>query len=782
MANGGSDLNCRMFTGDETPEAQGPEEQFFYELIFRLFRENKVEIASAITKPFPLLMGLRDRGFIPEQMYEHLQEACRNLVPVERVVYDVLSELEKKFDKTVLDALFSKVNLKAYPDLPDVCRSFQNAIHDNLRYQLTDDEEAKEMLNFQLSCEQGNTLPRARIAEHLSDGQQMSTRGEGSSHGPNNAVQTQELTNEYTQEAQQEVGHEHSPLQMNNVRGFEVTTSLLPHEDVHGIPLLFEEDSIACCEPCDGDEPQEALSSPPSGGPVSLKIVDLQMDEGGKSEEMPVLLPYDGEVICDSEALQITNEGLEKMLSLLPAEGEEDSNTCLEYCDREEPQEPLSSLRRCESVSGDCESPQMTKEPEEMPGQQLCDGEVSGEPEAAQSNTEGDSQAQTSSLLPCDGQDTVDLGNSSTLGKLKRKRKRRKGHSWTRHKRKSQNYIHQKDSVDLGNNSTLGKLKRKRGRKKGYSWPRNKRKWPRNIYRKRPRKYVKESVNFRSQILPVTCGELKGMLYKRVLKQGTIKKCIQSEDGNWFTPREFEVKGGRATSKKWKQSVRCGGRPLEWLMEKGFLYNPPRIYSRRKKQRILKSHDNTSVDPCAGNSDLCEICLDGGKLFCCDTCSRSFHEDCHLPPVETERSPWSCTFCRMKECSGSEERHREAEVLARQMGPVEQLKCEFLLLKVYSHSESSFFAKIPYYYYDEKASQNIKESMWLNKITKRLNKRGYPQVEGFVRDMRLIFQNHRASYKYKDFGLMGIRLEAEFEKHFKEVFAIQDANENSSLV
>ncbi|KAM5269191.1 nuclear body protein SP140-like protein isoform 12-T14 [Hipposideros larvatus] len=785
MANGGSDLNCRMFTGDETPEAQGPEEQFFYELIFRLFRENKVEIASAITKPFPLLMGLRDRGFIPEQMYEHLQEACRNLVPVERVVYDVLSELEKKFDKTVLDALFSKVNLKAYPDLPDVCRSFQNAIHDNLRYQLTDDEEAKEMLNFQLSCEQGNTLPRARIAEHLSDGQQMSTRGEGSSHGPNNAVQTQELTNEYTQEAQQE---------------------------------------------------------------VSLKIVDLQMDEGGKSEEMPVLLPYDGE---------------------------EDSNTCLEYCDREEPQEPLSSLRRCESVSGDCESPQMTKEPEEMPGQQLCDGEVSGEPEAAQSNTEGDSQAQTSSLLPCDGQDTVDLGNSSTLGKLKRKRKRRKGHSWTRHKRKSQNYIHQKvsgepeaaqsntegdsqaqtssllpcdgqdtvdlgnsstlgklkrkrkrrkghswtrhkrkwqnyvhqtgtelsasgnercpcvmcfskhvpaDSVDLGNNSTLGKLKRKRGRKKGYSWPRNKRKWPRNIYRKRPRKYVKESVNFRSQILPVTCGELKGMLYKRVLKQGTIKKCIQSEDGNWFTPREFEVKGGRATSKKWKQSVRCGGRPLEWLMEKGFLYNPPRIYSRRKKQRILKSHDNTSVDPCAGNSDLCEICLDGGKLFCCDTCSRSFHEDCHLPPVETERSPWSCTFCRMKECSGSEERHREAEVLARQMGPVEQLKCEFLLLKVYSHSESSFFAKIPYYYYDEKASQNIKESMWLNKITKRLNKRGYPQVEGFVRDMRLIFQNHRASYKYKDFGLMGIRLEAEFEKHFKEVFAIQDANENSSLV
>lgn len=59
-----------MFPGDQNPEDQNSVEQFFSELIFRLFKENKVEIASAITKPFPLLMGLRDRGFIPEQMYE----------------------------------------------------------------------------------------------------------------------------------------------------------------------------------------------------------------------------------------------------------------------------------------------------------------------------------------------------------------------------------------------------------------------------------------------------------------------------------------------------------------------------------------------------------------------------------------------------------------------------------------------------------------------------------------------------------------------------------------
>ncbi|XP_060049401.1 nuclear body protein SP140-like protein [Erinaceus europaeus] len=103
-------------------------EMFLEGSLFNHFKKNKVEIANAITKSYPFLESLRDHSMITENTYKESLDACRNLVPVKRVVYHLLCHLEKTFDKSLLQVLFSRVHLKEYPDLAEVHRSFENVM------------------------------------------------------------------------------------------------------------------------------------------------------------------------------------------------------------------------------------------------------------------------------------------------------------------------------------------------------------------------------------------------------------------------------------------------------------------------------------------------------------------------------------------------------------------------------------------------------------------------------------------------------------------------------
>lgn len=69
--------------------------------------------------------------------------------------------------------------------------------------------------------------------------------------------------------------------------------------------------------------------------------------------------------------------------------------------------------------------------------------------------------------------------------------------------------------------------------------------------------------------------------------------------------------------------------------------------------------------------------------------------------------------------------------------------------------------------------------MWLDLVKERLTKKVYT-VAWFVRDMRLIFRNHKTFYKASDFGQVGLDLEAKFEKDLKELLIFHDANETST--
>ncbi|XP_059559430.1 uncharacterized protein LOC132238321 isoform X1 [Myotis daubentonii] len=298
----------------------------------------------------------------------------------------------------------------------------------------------------------------------------------------------------------------------------------------------------------------------------------------------------------------------------------------------------------------------------------------------------------------------------------------------------------EKGTMHLGKKSTLEKAERK----------------------KRSRKHKEENANFHSEILPVTCGKIEGMLYVKKFKQGTKRKCIRSQDGNWFNPKEFEEKAGYGTSKShWKTRVCSNGKTLKCLMKKGRLPTPPVERDRSKKLR---------------SSEVCKICYREGNLFCCITCLSFFHGDCHLPPVETERSPWRCTLCRVKECLGSQQSARESEVLARPMGPESQLKCEFLLLMFYCHSESNGFQNIQRDNYRIENFQCMADFLVMDEIKKKLSERRYLNVMEFMQDVRHIFLVHRASKKCNNF-CWGIRQEEKFELNFKQVFAVQETEQ-----
>ncbi|ELW71234.1 Sp110 nuclear body protein [Tupaia chinensis] len=96
--------------------------------LFQHFSHQKLEIAYAIDKPFPFFEGLWDKSFISDRQYGESMEACRNLVPIAKVVHSTLTQLETRFSVPLLKTLFSRINLVEYPKLNTICQSFRNGL------------------------------------------------------------------------------------------------------------------------------------------------------------------------------------------------------------------------------------------------------------------------------------------------------------------------------------------------------------------------------------------------------------------------------------------------------------------------------------------------------------------------------------------------------------------------------------------------------------------------------------------------------------------------------
>ncbi|XP_026974710.1 sp110 nuclear body protein isoform X6 [Sagmatias obliquidens] len=731
------------------------------EVLLQHFIHQKLEIAYAINKAFPFFEGLRDNFFITERLYQESLEACRNMVPLSRVVYNILTQLENTFSLSFLETLFSQINLSEYPNLMTTLKSFKRVVTSNGGWGRITTIPLEAAAN-----PAGRSSVRALLPPPTCQ------------HPPSSRPPCSPSVSEPGAPAQPsaEILHEHpSPADLTvALPGIIQEGRLTPVSSDNLIPQIKDKEDtqeMSCApsgpvpvirddasEQSDPKELQEASRAPPSKrGKKRKRSIWLTSRKRHQKKSLPrgAALPGHGIQTMLHVAEQVTHR-----------EDDSTRNTKVMTRARKRRTE-CGQTPAPEEVSDDTSEMDERKRPQELP---------STPPRLTH------------------GKDPMDKGSKLPLGESPGgKRRKRKIHNWSSSKKR------QKKSLPRGSASpgrrtqeVLQVVEQVTGRKDDS--PRSSKVMTRaqkaraerapkpapeekgrikdvcssattSCHRNIPikEKPEDETLDFHSPKLPVTCGKAKGILYKEKMKQGSSEKCIQNKKGLWFTPREFEIEGKRKQSKNWKRSVLCRGKTLEQLLEKGLLLCPPRKSLKREQE----------------NSRECEVCCRGGPLLCCDTCPRAFHEDCHIPPAEAKRSTWSCTFCRMKESSGSQQCLGESGVLARQMQPEEQLKCEFLLLKAYCHPQSSFFTEAPCNIRDY--GEPFREAMWLDLVKERLAEKVYT-VAWFLRDIRLIFRNHKTFYKATDFAQVGLDLEAEFEKDLKEVLLFHEASENSFQV
>ncbi|XP_068823255.1 sp110 nuclear body protein isoform X2 [Capricornis sumatraensis] len=675
------------------------------EALLQHFIHQKLEIAYAINKPFPFFEGLRDNSFITERLYRESMEAWENLVPLCRVVYNILTQLEKTFSLSFLKILFSQINLKEYPNLITTLGSFTRVVtsHGGWSRNTTIPLEApanpagksssRTLLLPRLPCQYplrslppcapSVSKPRAP-AQHSSEVLREMPSPTGLTVALRGTIQEGRL----------------HPVSSDNL-----IPQIKDKEDAQEMPCTSSDpvpvrrDDVP--EPSDPKELQEASRTLPSKKGKKRKRciwATSKKRQQKKSHQGSKMRTQEGaggqrQHILVGQGAALPGHGIQKTLQGLDqvTHTEDDSTRNTKVVTRAQKRTECAQMPKSEEISDNTSEVDEGKRPQEPPSAppRITHGKEKKRKIYNWSSSKKRQKKCLSKGAASSGlriQETQKKDDSTRNSKVMTRAQKAQAEG----ARKPA----QKDKAGGG----TGHLKAQRGRVSRGA---------------RTEKPKDETFDFHSPELPVTCGEATGILYKEKMKQGSSEKCIQNEKGVWFTPNEFEIEGKRKRSKNWKRSVFCGGKSLEKLLQKGILICPSRKHLKTEQE----------------NSKECEVCCKGGSLLRCDTCPRFFHEDCHIPPSEAERSPWSCTFCRIKESSGKQQGLQESEVRARSMQPEEQLKCEFLLLKAYCHPQSSFFAETP--------------------------------------------------CNASDFGQVGLDLEAEFEKDLKELLICHEASENS---
>ncbi|XP_035296980.1 nuclear autoantigen Sp-100-like isoform X5 [Cricetulus griseus] len=559
-------------------KVQEDTERMPLEPVFLHFKRFKVAISQAIKRPFPFLAFLRDTELISDKMYKDFQDSCTNLVPVEQVVYRALEELEKRLDEVVLRVLFSEENVRAYPDLEDIITNLQNVSQNRLCSQGSDRGDPNPPLNF----EQVLGLPENELSEDPLETVQI------------NQVR-RDTTADNTDELERDQATPDAEPEESCVLEVQLSNSDAPMEP-HS-PLLWNEETISIEDSDDGNNHSEESTSGICKPRAELRsqgtqVYPYSMHMDIKQENSSLVL--DGEETQAStshnqasEAMDLSSEDSQDGISYLE---ESTSGICkprAELLIQGTPIYPCSvhlvdiKQKNSSFVLDDEETEASTihndaSEVIDLSSEDSDDGNNhSEESTSGICKPRAELLIQGTPIYPCSVQ-LVDIMQENHLSET--------NSSFVSDSELSEeastSYNEGSEVIDFSGEDTDDGISCSEESTSGICKPS-----PRN-----PRQH---NVDFSSPELPVTCGTAKGTLYKKKFEQGTGEKSILSETGEWLTLREFEIKGRRGNSKKWKQSIRSNGRTLKELIEDGYLPCLPR---KRRKKENPKSEEQCSQD------------------------------------------------------------------------------------------------------------------------------------------------------------------------------------------
>ncbi|XP_011927967.1 PREDICTED: sp110 nuclear body protein isoform X4 [Cercocebus atys] len=484
------------------------------EALFQHFMHQKLGIAYAIHKPFPFFEGLLDNSIITKTMYMESLEACRNLVPVSRVVHNILTQLERTFNLSLLVTLFSQINLHEYPNLVTIYRSFKR-VGASYEQQSRDTPvllEAPTDLAEGSSLRTPLALPSPQPPQPSSSpcAPRVSEPGTSSQQSDEILMTNDELTSKMNEEDDSEempsllastvpVASDDLISQIKD----KVDPQETPHSPLGSMPEIRDDSP----EPNDPEKPQEVSSTPSNKkGKKRKRCVWSTPKRRHKKKSLP----------RDAAS---PRHGIQKKLKVVDQVPQKKDHSTWNS----------TVVTRVQKARAECARNSRSEE--------ITD------------DTSKMNEGKRSQKTPSTPSRVTQEERRKEYGQSSSKRKQKK--KLPREKLQVVDKVTGRIDDSTWNSKVMMSIQKARtecaqkSRSKG--------------------KPKSDPVDFHCSKLPVTCGEAKGILYKKKMKHGSSVKCIQNEDGTWFTLKEFEMEGKGGNTKNWNRSIRCGGTTLAEL-------------------------------------------------------------------------------------------------------------------------------------------------------------------------------------------------------------------------